>query len=128
MKLIDSAAKLTSIDRHNDSYTSLTKCVKNIEGKGLKVQVYKRGINVPYNPVKIYSSTDEIKKFHSAIEALEYCQKKDGEKTINEFGHRFSVIQQQMISRQATKEQYMQLQYVLEKYREKSELELNISK
>lgn len=33
-----------------------------------------------------------------------------------------------MISRQAPKEQYMQLQYVLEKYREKSELELNIGK
>lgn len=120
-----STAKLTSVSRHDDSFTSLSKCVRSIDESDVDISVYQRGERLPYTPKKIYSSTDGKKRFQSAIEALNYVQEQDKKKTIAGFTQRFSIVQQQMLTRNAPKEQRQQLGLVLDRYEEEKNKDFN---
>lgn len=110
------AAKLTSIARHDDSYTSLIKCIRNLDEKRVKVSIYERGKGFPFTPKEIYHTGSEERRFESAIDAMQYAQAQDRTATIAEFPTRYSVVSQRMISRGAPIEQINQLNEVLARY------------
>lgn len=113
IQLGSSAAKLTNINRHDDSFTSLRKCVMDVQNKDVKVSVYKRGEEVLlYTPKKMYSSTDEIQSFSSAVEALDYIQLQDKKNVLKDFYQRYTIIQQQMFKRNAPNQQIEQLEEI----------------
>ena len=110
------AAKLTGIERHDDSYTSLGKVIKNIENNDIKITIYQRGEKYPYVPEAIYSSNDICQRFSSVTEALEYSQNKDRKNTIERFPERYTTIQNQMFNRSAPESQLQQLEEVRKRY------------
>ena len=123
-----SSAKLTSIRRHDDSYTSLRKCVKTINENEINVSVFKRGVEFPYKPQKIYTSKDEIKRYASAIDALDFAQLQDKRNTMFNFNQRYAIVQQQMLRRNAPIQQLNQLNEVLNRFNEEKEKEEVIEK
>lgn len=114
-----SSAKLTSIERHDDSFSSLKKCIRKIDENNVKVSVFKRGNAFPYMPQEIYSTNDKIRRFSSAIEALDATQQQDEKLTMKNFTQRYAIVQQQMLNRKAPKQQLQQLIRVLDRYKEK---------
>ena len=120
------SAKLTSIDRHDDSFTSLRKCIKDINEDEINISVYRRGNGFLHVPEKIYESNSEIKNFASAVEALDYVQLQDKKRTLRNFPQRYAIVQQQMLTRKAPQSQMHQLNQVLDRYNE--EIEKDIQK
>lgn len=117
ISISDNAAKLTNIDRHDDSFYSLYDCILNTQNiPDVKVSVYERGKNYPYIPTKIYSSSDTERRFSCATEALSYAQSKDGQETLKTFDKRYNIIKNQMTNRNAPKQQIEQLETIRTRY------------
>lgn len=117
ISISDNAAKLTNIDRHDDSFYSLYDCILNTQNiPDVKVSVYERGKNYPYIPTKIYSSSDTERRFSCATEALLYAQSKDGQETLKTFDRRYNIIKNQMTNRNAPKQQIEQLETIRTRY------------
>lgn len=117
------AAKLTSIERHDDSYSSLIKCIRNIDENRIKVSIYERGKGFPFTPTEIYHTGSKEKRFESAADAMQYAQTQDRNATLTEFPTRYSIVSQRMISRGAPMEQSKQLNEVLARYQKTMEKE-----
>lgn len=116
LELNDNAAKLTGIERHDDSFDSLIKVIMEEQKKGTNINVYKRGSKRPYIPEKIYSSTDNIKKYSCPVEALLDAQSKDLQQTLTTFEKRYNVVLNQMQIRQAPQTQFEQLEKIKDRY------------
>lgn len=109
------SAKLTSLDRHNDSFDSLLQCVKIAQEKGAEISIYSRGDkNSLYVPQRIYTTGDV--NFPNATEALLYSQKCDEKRTIAGFKKRYLILKARMTQREAPKRQIAQLEKVEEQY------------
>ena len=120
MLLNDRAAKLTGIERHDDSFISLNKAVKDTQNMpGVNTHVYCRGKVYPFFPEEIYSSDSKKKTFSCALEALMYAQSKDEKETMQNFEARYNVIRNQMSNRNAPEKQVKQLETIKERYDEK---------
>lgn len=117
LELNDNAAKLTSIERHDDSYNSLNKIIKEEQRKkGIEIKVYKRGEQRPFLPEKIYDSEDKIKRYSCAYEALLEAQSGDLQKTLPTFEKRYNVLVNQMEIRKAPQKQKEQLNQIKQRY------------
>lgn len=117
LELNDNAAKLTSIERHDDSYNSLNKIIKEEQRKkGIEIKVYKRGEQRPFLPEKIYDSEDTIKRYSCAYEALLEAQSGDLQKTLPTFEKRYNVLVNQMEIRKAPQKQKEQLNQIKQRY------------
>ncbi len=110
------AAKLTDISRHDDSFTSLQKVIKDVQNDGVKINIYQRGIETPECPQLLYSSSNNSKSFSSPLEALIFAQLQDEKRTITGFDRRYIAINTQMFSRNAPIQQLRQLEQVRERY------------
>ena len=110
------AAKLTSIARHDDSFTSLLRCVRDLDEDRITVSVYERGIGFPFEPRKIYMSNDGIRRFETAIDALSYAQLQDKRRTMGDFATRYTTVNQSMITRRAPTQQIEQLNDVFQRF------------
>lgn len=119
-----SAAKLTSISRHDDSYNSLNYAIMKANDKGVAINVYKRGINIPYIPFMIYSSTDDDKRFRTPLDAINSVRANDERDTIRNFNSRYSIIQSQMTLRNAPIEQQNQLHKIGELYEKQGKFKI----
>lgn len=112
-------AKLTSLDRHDDSFTSLNEAVKeNQNKKNVKICVYKRGENGKSAPEKVYDSSNDDKRFSCAYEALQHTQNCDLDKTMEQASTRIGKLKDKMIARMAPANQIMQLLKILGRYEE----------
>ena len=104
-------AKLTNINRHNESYKALEKNVGELE-KDLEVIIYKRGnIENNFTPIEVYPSGE----YKSMLEALQKERKKDNIKTKKEMEKRYKTIINQMKIRNAPKEEKAQIQRIYNK-------------
>lgn len=112
------AAKLTRLNRHDDSYSSLAKSIKNTQDENIKIMIYERGKNFPFVPEKVYSSTDECQRFQTAVEALEFTRNKDNKETMKNFNERYMSILGQMFHRNAPEQQVQQLESIRSRYKE----------
>lgn len=104
-------AKLTGLQRHNESYDSLIPNVEEaIKNKEIEViKVFKRGIlEEDFNPILIYPTTE----YNTPIEAIIGERQKDFDKTKKEFVIRYKLILYQMKERITPKEQYEQLEKI----------------
>lgn len=120
MSLNDRAAKLTSIERHDDSFISLNKAVKATQNMpGVNIRVFCRGKDYPFFPKEIYSSDSNEKTFSCALDALMYAQNKDEKETMQTFESRYNVLRNQMSNRNAPEKQVKQLETVKERFDEK---------
>lgn len=121
MQLNDRAAKLTGIERHDDSFVSLNQAVKNTQNiPGVNTHVYCRGKVYPFFPEEIYSSESNETRFSCALEALMYAQSKDEKETMQTFEARYNVLKNQMSNRNAPTKQVEQLETVRERFEEKN--------
>lgn len=103
-------AKLTSLDRHADSYDSLATSIMKEQNKDrVSIFVYKRGEKDSYEPIMVYDSNKDD-KYSCPAEALIDTQIKDNLKTIPEARKRYEVIEQQMEERNAPESQRKQLE------------------
>lgn len=110
-------AKLTHIERHNESYNALIKNVSDIE-KNVNISVYRRGESKNnFEPIKIYSNDANKNNYTTASEAIEIARKIDNEQTKKEFKNRYNLLIKQMNSRNAPKEQFEQLKTIYEEGR-----------
>jgi len=111
------SAKLTSIDRHDDSFESMNSVIREVQ-KNLKcvIKVYERGREYPFVPEMIYSSNDDERRFSCALEALSFAQQRDFKLTLQTFERRFKILDSQMESRNAPEEQIKQLEEVKDRY------------
>lgn len=119
LEINSNVAKLTSLDRHDDSFTSLNEAVKeNQNKKNVKICVYKRGENGKSAPEKVYDSSNDDKRFSCAYEALQYTQNCDLDKTMEQASTRIGKLKDKMIARMAPANQIMQLLKILGRYEE----------
>ena len=103
-------AKLTGLQRHNESYEALTKNIEEIQDN-IDVYVYTRGKKKNnFEPEKIYPN----KKYNTAVEAICDARKIDNEITKKEFEGRYELLISQMNLRNAPKEQFKQIEAVYE--------------
>ena len=110
LEINDNAAKLTSIERHDDSYNSLGKAIMEEQRKkGVKINVYKRGDKRPFIPEEIYNQTDKKGRYSCPYEALIDAQAQDLQKTLPTFEKRYNVLVNQMEIRKAPQKQIEQL-------------------
>lgn len=120
MQLNNSAAKLTGIERHDDSFVSLGTSIQDVQNiKGVNIHVYCRGKEYPFFPSKIYSKNDPDGRFSCALEALMYAQSRDEQETMQTFDARYNVVKSQMDNRSAPEKQREQLRKVKERFNEK---------
>lgn len=117
MQLKYNAAKLTKIDRHDDSFKSLNKVIGVMQRyPQISIKVFKRGKEYLDDPEMIYCSTNGEKRFSCALEAIMYAQSTDEKKTLQNFEKRYNIIREQMNIRNAPKAQMNQLDKVKERY------------
>ena len=117
LEINDNAAKLTSIERHDDSYNSLGKAIMEEQRKkGVKINVYKRGDKRPFIPEKIYNQTDKKGRYSCPYEALIDAQAQDLQKTLPTFEKRYNVLVNQMEIRKAPQKQIEQLKKIKQRY------------
>lgn len=128
IKLNYKAAKLTGIKRHDDSYSSLTKVVRDIDENDVNINVYERGIGFPFIPQKVYDTLDETKKFQSATEALQCTQIKDKKFGLECFERKYTQILSDMFYRNAPEKQLEQLESVRQRYNKIREQENNMER
>ena len=110
-------AKLTGIPRHDESYNSLIKNVKDLENdKNISsINIYVRGIKEEgYNPKQIYPST----KYDSTEKAITTARKIDNEKTAKEFEPRYELVLEEMNKRNAPQAQYEQLEKIKNRWKQ----------
>lgn len=120
MELEDRAAKLTSIERHDDSFISLSTAIRDAQNmQGVTIRVFERGKKHLYFPNQIYSSDSDERKFSCALEALMYAQAKDEKETMQTFETRYSVVRSQMANRNAPAKQIEQLESLKARFDEK---------
>ena len=113
-------AKLTGLQRHNESYDSLIPNVEEaIKNKEIEViKIYKRGIlEEEFNPILLYPTLE----YKTPIDAIAEERKKDLYKTKKEFKKRYEFILNQMNKRLAPKEQYEQLEKIKKNYTSRGE-------
>ncbi len=113
-------AKLTGLQRHNESYDSLIPNVEEaIKNKEIEViKVFKRGIlEEEFNPILLYPTLE----YKTPIDAIAEERKKDLYKTKKEFKKRYEFILNQMNKRLAPKEQYEQLEKIKKNYMSRGE-------
>lgn len=107
-------AKLTGIERHNESYKALEENVRDIE-ENVEVYVYKRGKEENnFEPIRIYPNN----KYNSAVQAIRDERMRDYAETKREINDRYDLIVKQMESRNAPKEQFIQLKNIYQKGKE----------
>ena len=117
LEINDNAAKLTSIERHDDSYNSLGKTImKEQRENEKKIKVYKRGTQRPFIPKEIYNSADENRRYSCPYEALLSAQSQDLQKTLLTFEKRYNIVLNQMEIRQAPQKQIEQLEKIKQRY------------
>ncbi len=117
LEINDNAAKLTSIERHDDSYNSLGKAIMEEQRKkGVKINVYKRGDKRPFIPEEIYNQTDKKGRYSCPYEALIDAQAQDLQKTLPTFEKRYNVLVNQMEIRKAPQKQIEQLKKIKQRY------------
>ena len=117
LEINDNAAKLTSIERHDDSYNSLGKTIMEEQRKkGVKINVYKRGTKRPFIPEEIYNQTDKKLRYSCPYEALIDAQSQDLQKTLPTFEKRYNILLNQMEIRQAPQKQIDQLEKIKQRY------------
>lgn len=117
LEINDNAAKLTSIERHDDSYNSLEKAIMEEQRKkGVKINVYKRGDKRPFIPEEIYNQTDKKGRYSCPYEALIDAQAQDLQKTLPTFEKRYNVLVNQMEIRKAPQKQIEQLKKIKQRY------------
>ena len=115
--------KLTSLERHNQSFEGLNKIVQELQyDKRIKISVYKRADKVYEKPILIYPK-ENFEIFDSPYEALIKTQNKDDKKTVEEFESRYALIRTQMLKRMAQQLQYNQLEDIKKLYFEFSSIE-----
>lgn len=108
------SAKLTSIERHNDSYDGLIDSImKEQNNKDISIYVYKRGKERPYTPVLVYDSLNS-QNFSCPLEAIVYTQINDIKQTLPTAIDRYNLIYEQMKNRKAPQSQFEQLKLVKE--------------
>lgn len=110
------APKLTGITRHDESFSSLSTVIKNVQNSDIKISVYRRAQSYPFFPEKVYTNTDKNPKFSCALDALTYTQFQDEKLTLTNFQERYNVILQQMQLRNAPQEQLEQLKEIKSRY------------
>lgn len=113
-------AKLTGLNRHDESYNALIKNVQDlISNSNIKqISVYKRGTKEnDFEPIMLYPS----KTFENSIAAIREARIEDNNATISEFSNRYQLILKQMENRAAPLEQLEQLQNVYDRYRSMEE-------
>lgn len=101
-------AKLTGLNRHNESYDSLIPNVENLISNYQlnKIEVFRRGEeSQEFAPIKIYPND----KFNSPIDAINNERIEDLEYTKKELEERYNLIVSQMNKRKAPNEQVEQL-------------------
>lgn len=113
-----SAAKLTSIARHNDSYNSLNDAIKLLQNKNVRINVYKRGSGTLASPVLVYSSANASNccMFETPLDAINSVRAEDERQTCEHFNSRHMIILSRMLAREAPIEQQQQLLQVQELY------------
>ena len=112
MQLNYSAAKLTGIERHDESFKALEDSIIEAEKQGVEVKVFRRGRGYLAHPELCYESYNSNNKFSSAVEAMRYEQKIDENDTILNFNERYKILLQQMLNRRAPELQIRQLEEV----------------
>lgn len=112
------SAKLTSINRHDDSFESLNEAIREAQkNPKCTVNVYGRGKEYPYVPNLIYSSDNiDEKRFSCSLEALMYAQQKDWKETLQTFENRYNIVKEKMSNRNAPQKQIEQLECLRERY------------
>lgn len=109
-------AKLTGLNRHDESYNSLIKNIQDlIDNSDIEqISVYKRGTKENnFEPIMLYPSNI----FRSSIEAIQKARIEDNNITISEFSNRYKLLLEQMHNRTAPQEQLKQLQSVYDRYK-----------
>lgn len=120
MQLNNKAAKLTGIERHDDSFISLNQAVRDVQNmQRVNIHVYCRGKEFPFFPYEIYSKNNGERKFSCALEALMYAQSKDEKETMQTFDARYNIIKGQMVNRNAPAKQIQQLESIKARFDEK---------
>lgn len=115
----NSSAKLTNINRHDDSFEALNKIIRQEQNReGMEIKVYKRGENPPYMPKMVYSPEDKKAKYSCPYEALLKIQDLDKQKTVSTAEGRIEALKQQMDKRNAPESQVKQLEEVENRHRE----------
>ena len=118
--LNNTAAKLTSVARHDDSFASLNTAIANVQNMpGVVTKIYERGKGRPYLPKKIYATNRADKTFTCALEALMHTQAQDELATLPDFETRYEVVKKQMEIRNAPTKQREQLEVVKTRFDEK---------
>lgn len=108
-------AKLTGLNRHDESYNALIKNVESLIGNSeiKQINVYKRGTKENnFEPIMLYPS----KIFENPIHAIKEARIEDNNATISEFSNRYQLILEQMKNRTAPLEQLEQLKNLRDRY------------
>ncbi len=125
IKLNDISAKLTGIERHDDSFKALGNIIKDAQKlSGITINVFERGRTYPYVPKEIYFSNSNERIFSCPFEALMCTQHKDGKLAIQNFENRYKTVKCQMDERNAPEAQKEQLEKVWERYEKLREQEM----
>ena len=118
--LNNTAAKWTSVARHDDSFSSLNTAIANVQNMpGVVTKIYERGKGRPYIPKKIYATNRDDKAFSCALEALMYAQAQDELAILPDFETKYKVVKAQMEIRNAPQKQRDQLEVVKARFDER---------
>lgn len=122
MLLNKTSAKLTSINRHDDSFEATNNVIRDVQkNPQCAINVYERGREYPFMPDMIYSSNSDERRFSCPLEALMFAQQNDYRLAVPTFEKRYKTIESQMDNRNAPEEQRKQLEEVKARYdKEKS--------
>ena len=110
--LLRDSAKLTDIDRHNDSYSAVVLVLQNSSSNS-KIVVYRRGTDMEDRVPQVIES-DDAKE--SKIETLEEYRRRSNEEylTSHQFARDYNEVKRMMDERQAPEIQRVQLESVLQ--------------
>ena len=110
--LLRDSAKLTDIDRHNDSYSAVVLVLQNSSSNS-KIVVYRRGTDMEDRVPQVIE-LDDAKE--SKIETLEEYRRRSNEEylTSHQFARDYNEVKRMMDERQAPEIQRVQLESVLQ--------------
>ena len=111
-----SAPKLTELERHNESFESLSKIIKEFQNNDkLDISIYKRATSFGELPSLVYSKT-KSNEYACPYHALYETQNIDGNNMKQEFESRYNVLLQEMKKRNAPHPQHEQLDTIKHMY------------
>lgn len=110
-------AKLSSLENHNKIYETVVKIVASKECEDIEIRIFVRG-GTGETFIQVYPGGD----FKTAFEALTYYRQLDNLGTIKTFETRFDNLKLQMKQRNASREQFEQLNEIFRLYQKYKDL------